>query len=139
VKGNIMGDTKINGRLRGKEILFVGFKNEAMVNIAEEIGTEGGKLVFTQDGFQALDRISLALNSGDDINLIIMDYPPLEISKVEMLAELLIRDINIPLLVIFEQGEVKYLESFSSKFSSDHIVKPFSSEQFMSIVSAAAL
>lgn len=98
-----MGDTKIDGRLRGKEILFVGFKNEAMVNIVEEIGTEGVKLVFTQDGFQALDRISLALNSGDDINLIIMDYPPLEISKVEMLAELLIRDINIPLLVIFEQ------------------------------------
>ncbi|HUX07217.1 MAG TPA: hypothetical protein VMX35_07880 [Acidobacteriota bacterium] len=129
-----MGNSRIEGRFKGKGILFVGFQDETLAEIAEAISLEGGKLIFTGNGSQALDRISQAKDSGKDIHLIIMDYPLLEISKVEMLTEMLIRDINIPLLVIFEQGENKYLENFSSKFSSGHILKPFTIEQFINRV-----
>ena len=114
-----------------KHILVVDDEQNMLLAIQFILEVANYKVTTAQNGQEALNRVLEAKNSGNEIELLILDIQMPCLTGIELIDELNRLDINIPILVITGYGNNKLSIELMRKGCSEYLDKPFDDEELI--------
>jgi len=91
----------------------------------------GYRMEEAADGKEALRKILAARDAGDPFRLVITDIRMPELSGIELIDALKEHDVRTEVLAITGFGDQALLEELAGKGCTEHIEKPFPSEELL--------
>ena len=114
-----------------KHILVVDDEQNMLLAIQFILEVANYKVTTAQNGQEALNRVLEAKNSGNEIELLILDIQMPCLTGIELIDELNRLDINIPILVITGYGNNRLAIELMRKGCSEYLDKPFDDEELI--------
>jgi CheY-like chemotaxis protein len=114
-----------------KHILVVDDEQNMLLTIQFILEVENYQVTTAQNGRQALAKILAAKNSGNDIELLILDIQMPCLTGLQLIDELKRLGINIPILVITGYGNRELARELMLKGCGELLNKPFDDEELI--------
>lgn len=115
---------------RNLTILFVEDDDATRVELKDFLGTFFPKIITASDGQEGWDKFN-----AHKIDLIVTDITLPQLTGLELISMIRLRNSTIPILILSAHTESSYLLE-SIKYGVDgYLLKPFDLEQFLTVVS----
>jgi len=121
-------------RMSKRHILVVDDEQNMLLAMQFILEVADYKVTTAEDGQEALDKILDAKDSGNPVELLITDIQMPFLTGLEMIDELNLLEMDIPVLVITGYGNNELIAQLRCKGCNEHLDKPFDDEELVSRV-----